>query len=360
MIGYGGEAFAARDLLECHRKRIAAGIRAVENVSDRALVQQAGEPKPRQIGVAENADRRSIRDLHFRGLVDKAHGDRITADELLTGIDPGIGSGTRFGVELGDQILDRVAGRAGKEIIFQLGQCQHIGVHRKDGIDKAPGLPGQFVGIVGAARILADRGAGAIIQCPEEIENVEAGDLQRAADILGSFRPQIAIDEAVGAVLDGANPPRRSRRRVSGPLIVQHAGQPGDRIAHARRGVGVVGRTEAVQIGDGCVLHVQAIIISDGTGTKFGEIGLIAGGVRRIFLRELRRAIASHQLDLVETVEIELFGDHQGFGNRDKHAFIGFEVRLIIAILVERGAEARQVNYGRHAGDIGDGARLHH
>ena len=109
------------------------------------------------------------------------------------------------------------------------------------------------------ARRLADRGGvGAVVEGGEEIEHVEARDLQRPAAGLGRREVgRVGVVEVVLPVLGRAHPPVAPKR-----LQVEHAREPGDGVAHRGGGGGAEG-VEAVEVADRLVLGVEAVVVDD-------------------------------------------------------------------------------------------------
>ena len=188
------------------------------------------------------------------------------------------------------------------------------------------------------------------------------------------------MGERVVAIVDGAHAPGgAARSRIAAELIVENAGQIADRVAHPervrrgiarfarerRRGAGaVVVGIEAAEVVDRFVLRVLAVVIRDGAGADLLQIGRIARSARLELVGVGLELPIRRQLDLVEAVELELLGDRQRFGNADVHALVGFEIRLILVVLIERRGRSRQIDVdpqgvgmacaGRNDGHAGD------
>ena len=323
-----GEVLAGGDLVEGDRERGTAGIRAVEEVPDRAPLQQ-GRVEGRHVRVVEPLDRGVHRHADLARLVDEADCDRVAAEELAlvelrARIDGGVGAGARAQVELADEVFQRVAGVARAELVLDLGQAEHVGPRADQGRDELLGLPGEFFRRVRAARLETDRRAGGRtgVERGEVVEDVEAADLERAADRVGLGGARVGRDEAVIAVVDGSHPVGAGRAEAEG------AGEPGHGVAHARRRCGGIDRAEAVQILDRLVLGVEAVVVGDRARRRLGEIGGVGRRVRLEFVGEGLGPAASGEADLVEAVEVELLGDREGLGEADQHALVALQVGL--------------------------------
>ena len=318
-------------------------------MSEGALLEQ-GRVEGRHIRVVELLDRGVHRHADLARLVDEADRDRVAAEELAlvelgARIDVGVGAGARAQVELTDEVFERVARIARTELVLQLGQAEHVGAGGDQGGDELLGLARQLLGGVGAPRLLADRRAGGApgIEGGEVVEDVEAADLERAADRVGLGGPRVGRREAVVAVVDGAHPEGVGRTEAEG------ARQPRDGVAHPRRGGRAVGRTEAVEVLHRQVLGILPVVVGDRARRRLGEVGGVGRRIRLELVGEGLGPPAGRETDLVEAVEVELLGDREGLRDADQHALVALEVGLGGGAGADR-ARRRQVD--RHRGGL--------
>ena len=123
----------------------------------------------------------------------------------------------------------------------------------------------------------------------EVVQHVEADHLQIAAHIGCGLFTGVGIDEGVRILFNAANAPSARAGRIAGPAIVQHARQPGDRVAHGEPVRGVK-HPIVVQISignDGLVLVVQPIVIDDLVAADLLLIGVIGSYIGIVRLGEL-------------------------------------------------------------------------
>ena len=264
VVDDGREVFARSSFLEGHRQRGAAGVHAIEDRTDRALSQQS-RVEGRDIAIVELFDRGVHRHVDLTRLVDEAYRDRVAAEELalvelVAGIDPGVGACPRLQVELADEIFQRVAGIGRLELVLELGQAEHVGAGGDQRVDELAGLTVELGGVVCAARLEADSGVGAVgVQGAKVVEDVEAADLEAAADVVGRRGAGVGLDEGGVAVVDGADPVG------AGGAVAEHAGEVGHGVAHPGGGGGVVA-TKAVEVRDRLVLSVEPVVVHDRAG----------------------------------------------------------------------------------------------
>ncbi len=207
--------------------RIAAGIRAVEDVPGGALAQQARKPgsgRSASLRIATVVPSAIFTSAVF---VDEADRDGIayqqTADRdwprhSAPGPAAALSWPTRYSIALPDE--------PGRKSFSSSVERQHVGVHCQKWYRPAcrSGAMSSGTASLAPRALLADGGAGAVVQRLEEVQDVEACDLERAADIFGCSSPRRgAVFKRIGAVLDASRTRRSRRMRVYSPLIVQHA-----------------------------------------------------------------------------------------------------------------------------------------
>ncbi|GJD75825.1 hypothetical protein CFIICLFH_4070 [Methylobacterium goesingense] len=334
------EVLARGSLPESHRQGGAAGVGAVEDVADRALLEE-GRVEGLYVRIVELLDGGVQRHRDLARLVDEAHRDGVTAEELAlvelgTRPDPVVGAGACAGIELADEVFQRVARVAGLELVLQLGEAENVGPggdHRGDELGR---LAVELGGSVGAARVEADGGlhaaGGAVaVEGAEVVQHVEAADLEAAADIVGGGRAGIGVSEGVVAVVDRPDPVG------IGGAVAEHAREARHRVAHPGRGGGGIGRAEAVEAIDRLVLDVESVVVGDRARRDLREIRRVGGGVRLELVGESLRAPSGREADLVKAVEVELLGDGERLGHLHQHALVALEVRLRRGAGADRG-----------------------
>src|SRR6185503_16414157 len=141
--------------------------------------------------------------------VDDRDANRICPDH--SGVDEGISTRRGCGVQTGYKVFN---GAVGGRVIFDFTHPGNIRIDRSDHAYDLVSLASEFRWGFCAAR---SRETSAQTITVEIIQNVEAGDCQRAADGIGRSRPRVIRGEA-----DRTN---RLHAVNSEPLI-QHSGQP--------------------------------------------------------------------------------------------------------------------------------------
>ena len=334
MDGGDGEGLAAADLLEAGDQHGAAGVGAVEHRTHRALReeiggQQLGGDQAWDVGVVEHLHRRAGGNGQLVGAVEDGDLNRIAAQIGDTGVDiaPAAGGAER-GIEAIDQRLDRAAGT--KAVILHLIDHDEVAIELGQGGVELLRLPGEFGGVVGAARlegvVRAGGGGGAGVEGGEIIQQVGGDQLEVAIGATGGGGAGLGVDDhrAIGGL-----------EAVLVEIIAEIADEAGKTVADLRRGGG---GQRIAQEGDGVgVLHVQPVIDQDRARAELVQIGVIACHAGGIGLGELGGLATLCHAHLAIAVEVVHFGDGHALRQADEHALIGFQI-------------------GQHAPARGDGA----